>query len=151
MAYIGQSISGGTFFYTGATGGLVAANQDYFISLQWGCQHTLVDGTKTAIGTGLANTMFMVSGCTGNTMNAGRVCYDIVINGYSDWYLPSKDELNEMYLAKSYISGLDIYNNYWSSSQYNDNCAWVQFFLNGTQSELGEKDQLYRVRPIRTF
>jgi hypothetical protein len=148
MANIGDQVSGGTVFYTGTTI-LIAATRDLIGSRYWGCYLIGIDGTFTDIGTGQANTGLIVSGCTGNTMIAATSCDNLVLNGYSDWFLPSKDELNEMYKLKDLILGdFDLYDNYWSSSQYNPEAAWIQYFLNGTQSR-GDKDQLYRVRPIR--
>lgn len=151
MANIGDSVSGGTVFYTGATGGLIAATEDFRFPLYWGCYKLGIGCVSTVIDSGLTNTMLIVSGCTGNTMIAADVCYNLVLDGYSDWYLPSKDELNQMYLQKSIIGNFSELDNYWSSSEYTPETAWMQFFGNGTQSELGDKDQLYRVRPIRSF
>jgi hypothetical protein len=147
---IGDIVQGGIFFYSGSTV-LIAAQQDIKIPLYWGCYGVGVGGTLTAIGKGQANTNLILSGCTGNTMIAGYYCDTITISGLTDWYLPSKDELNEMYLQKEKIGGFDTTSNYWSSSQYTPETAWMQFFLNGTQSDLGGKDQLYKVRPIRTY
>lgn len=146
---IGDFDGGGIVFYSsGVT--LVASLEDLG-SLYWGCYKTPVDGTSSEIGTGSANTDLIYAGCTGNTMIAATACYNLSLSGYTDWYLPSKDELNEMFLQKDLIPGLNIYDNYWSSSQYTSECAWIQYFVNGIQSPLGDKDQLYRVRPIRTL
>ena len=154
MANIGDTIGGGVLFYSGATSGLVASSVD--IPFFWGGNGIEIVGTKTAIGTGAANTnlilsgtTLIVSGVTGSS--AAKFCYDLAIGGYTDWYLPSKDELNELYTQKAYISGLNLNGNYWSSSQTSSYCAWIQYFLTGTQSALGGKDQAYRVRPIRTI
>ncbi len=63
------------------------------------------------------------------------------------WRLPTKDELNQMYLKKKEICGfVAIY--YWSSSEDGLYYAWNQNFVNGYQlSEL--KYDLRRIRPVR--
>jgi len=146
---IGQFIQGGIYFYTGASFALVALQEDIEQPLTWGCYKTAIGDTSTIVGTGSDNTNYIVAGCTGNTMNAASVCNSYSFSGYTDWFLPSKDELNEMYLVKDLIGGFDINTNYWSSSQNMPQTAWMQFFLEGTQSNLGGKEQLYKVRPIR--
>lgn len=150
MAYsIGQSVSGGTIFYTAVTYSLAALPTDCIIPLYWGCYGVGISGTKTAISNGLANTLLIYSGCTGNTMIAADVCLSLTTSS-GGWYLPSKDELNEMYLQKNVIGNFSTYDNYWSSSQITPETAWIQFFKDGTQAS-GDKDQLYRVRPIKTI
>lgn len=145
---IGDFVQGGILFYSGATV-LIAAFDDILIPAYWGCYKTAVSGTSTAIGTGASNTAKIISVCTGFT--AAKFCDDYSFSGYTDWFLPSKDELNEMYLQKDEFNNLDEHTNYWSSSQNMPETAWIQYFLNGTQSELGLKDQLYKVRPIRVM
>ena len=56
-------------------------------------------------------------------------------SGYTDWFLPSKDELNEMYKQKNLIGGFADWE-YWSSSEYNLSNAWYQYFFHGGQSGL---------------
>ena len=74
---------------------------------------------------------------------------------YSDWYLPSRDELVEMYNTvgnggpEGNIGGFSN-NWYWSSSEYSGNHAWVVDFSNGGTNS-GLKDDAYRVRVIRAF
>ena len=149
MANIGENIGGGILFYTGATS-LVAAIRDIDIPVDWGLYGSEVIGTSTAIGTGQANTTAIINAFTGYT--AAKACNDLVLSGQSDWYLPSKDELAELYASgRTFLSGLDNYDNYWSSSQSSPHTAHMQYFLNGTQSSLGRKNQSYKIRPIRTL
>ena len=148
MANIGENIGGGIFFYSGATFGLVAATKDIHIPVDWGFYGTEVPGTSTVIGSGLANTT-LIANLSGYT--AAWACNSLILSGQSDWYLPSKDELNELYTQKEYVSGLDVYNNYWSSSQSSKDTAWMQYFLSGAQSSFGYTNQSYKVRPIRTL
>ena len=69
---------------------------------------------------------------------------------YTDWFLPSKDELNELYLQKNVVGGF-LSGHYWSSSETtNAAIATAQYFVNGNQLNL-RKDNTYRVRAIRAF
>jgi hypothetical protein len=148
--FIGQSYGGGIIFYIDGTGqhGLIVTTSDQSTGAQWGCYGTLIGGTSTAIGTGQANTTLIVNGCTTSGI-AARICNDLVLNAYSDWFLPSKDELNQMYLQKSVIGGFANYY-YWSSSEYIASDAWTQAMLSGTQS-ISSKLATYYVRAVRAF
>lgn len=104
----------------------------------WGGRGTSVGGTGTAVGTGAANTTAIVakygtSDPYHNTGNyAARLCDLYTYGGYSDWFLPSKDELNLMYQNKGTIGGFAS-SNYWRSSEYDSNSAWDQYFPSGFQ------------------
>jgi len=65
------------------------------------------------------------------------------------WRLPTKDELNQMYLEQENIGGFGAYY-YWSSSEYDADNAWNQYFSNGNQSSYN-KDFNFRVRPVRNL
>lgn len=147
---IGQSFGGGIIFYLDGTGqhGLIAATADQSASALWGCYGILIGGTATAIGTGQANTTAIINGC--NTAGiAARICDDLVLNGYSDWFLPSKDELNQMYAQRTVIGNLE-YRSYWSSSEESVNYAWFQYF-NGSNQFNDPKNTNYFVRAVRAF
>jgi hypothetical protein len=78
-----------------------------------------------------------------------RICGDLVLNGYSDWYLPSKDELNKLYLNRTAIGGFaDAY--YWSSTEADGTAAWFQYFGNGLQIA-NTKNYPNYVRAVRGF
>ncbi len=82
---------------------------------------------------------------------AAKICSDIVINGYDDWFLPSKDELNLMYVnLKEQGLGGFVDNMYWSSSEWSAQYAWLQYFSNGAQY-YARKYYAYCVRPVRAF
>ena len=80
---------------------------------------------------------------------AARLCGDLVQGGYSDWYLPSKDELNLLYLNRTAIGGFAD-NDYWSSTEFDGNTAWSQSFVDGFQANYDKNYTLY-VRAIRAF
>jgi len=84
-----------------------------------------------------------------NWNDAKKICKEHRGGGYSDWHLPSKDELNKLFLKKNKIGGFSN-NYYWSSTELNNYAAWFQFFLNGFQLDY---DKYYpsNVRAVRAF
>ena len=147
---IGQFYGGGIIFYIDSTGlhGLISAISDLSTGAQWGCYGTLIGGTGTAVGTGQANTKAIVNGCSESGI-AARLCYDLVMNGYSDWFLPSQDELNLLYQQEVVVGGFAS-NYYWSSSEYGKDYVWIQAFMSGNQYYY-YKNSTYYVREIRAF
>jgi hypothetical protein len=107
----------------------------------------MVGGTSTALGTGAANTAIVSSACGAGT--AARLCADLVLGGYSDWYLPSRDELNKLYINKSSIGGFTT-GGYRSSSENSAANAWVIAFYNGYASS-DNKYYAFYVRAVRAF
>jgi hypothetical protein len=109
----------------------------------------VVGADGTAIGTGAANTLNIVAQ-SGNiaTDSAAAYCDDLSYGGYIDWFLPSKDELNQMYVNKTTIGGFSNVE-YWSSSEYDNDEAWYQLFINGNQFSTTKYP--LNVRPIRSF
>lgn len=150
---IGESYGGGIIFYVDAKGqhGLIAAESDQSTSAAWGCSGTPVTfayGTKR--GCGQANTLSILDSCSTAGI-AARLCNDLVLNGYSDWFLPDKDELDLMYdnLKAAGLGGF-ANSNYWSSSSSGTVNAWSQSFINGAQTQTAKTIGL-RVRAIRRF
>jgi len=148
---IGSTFGGGLVFYNdGAGHGLVCAPTDQSTSAQWGCYGTAIGGTLTAINTGFANTNAIVAGCSTAGI-AARLCDTLTVGGFTDWYLPAKDELNLMYVNLHTQSlGSFASNFYWSSSEYDANYAWGQGFSNGNQAS-NSKTNAYYVRAVRAF
>jgi len=74
------------------------------------------------------------------------------VNGakFMDWRLPTKRELNLVYNQKSNIVG-DFFGIYWSSTEYDNNNAWAQIFLDGLQVNNIGKDYASGVRAVRAF
>jgi hypothetical protein len=110
----------------------------------------------TAIGTGFSNTSNIIAsqGIIATNYAAG-LARAYTGGGYTDWYLPSKEELNKLYLNRVAIGGFisDSYGNYWSSTENQappNNSAWLQYFENGGQQSF-EKDIKINVRAIRSF
>ena len=154
---LGHTFGGGLIFYLDLSGqsGLISADQDQSTGAQWGCSGTDIPGCYgTAIGTGQSNTNAIVNGCNDAGI-AAKLCNDLERNGYDDWFLPSIDELNKMYLnLKQAIPSLGGFANdyYWSSSENNMDNAWTQNFTsnNGSQTDLA-KTHTYHVRAVRAF
>jgi hypothetical protein len=82
---------------------------------------------------------------------AARLCGDLTEGGYSDWYLPSKDELNALYTNRIAISGFDELAYYWSSSEDDSDFAWGQYFGDGTQGLYSKGNPPNNVRAVRSF
>ena len=171
MIQLGDMFGGGVVLYIGESGrnALVTSIENIdgvYISgslygFEWGCYGTSVLGANgQAIGTGYQNTMDIVNqGCA--TVNGGitaaQAALDTEINGYSDWYLPSIDELVEMYYTigpggpYGDIDGFD--NDYswcWSSTEASNYDAWDVSFYNGGIDDFYKQGQDF-VRVIRSF
>jgi hypothetical protein len=131
---------------------LEAAPSDQSTGAEWGCDGVSIPGADgTAVGKGKQNTIDIESGCT-TPGTAADICAKLSLGGYSDWFLPSKDELNLMYenLKLFGVGGFADYH-YWSSSEYNAYYgAWGNNFDNGTQINYA-KNSLLRVRAVRAF
>ena len=131
--------------------GLVATATDVSVGAEWGCfsfSEGLNGADGIAIGTGNQNTIDIMAGC-GTAGIAARLCGDLVLGGYSDWYLPSKDELNKLYLNRVDIGGFTS-NHYWTSSEIDGFYANYQDFANG-QFTYGDRRNTKYVRAIRAF
>ncbi|NTW31337.1 MAG: DUF1566 domain-containing protein [Bacteroidetes bacterium] len=148
IAYIFQS--GDPGYISGQTHGLIAKSSDESTYLPWGCVSTTISGADgIALGTGSQNTTDIMNGCATAGI-AARVCRSYSGGGYSDWYLPSKDELNKLYLNNVSIGGFNT-EYYWSSSENSNTSAWNQGFSSGYQNQWGGKDGNSYVRCVRTF
>ncbi|MCF8449399.1 MAG: DUF1566 domain-containing protein [Taibaiella sp.] len=145
VAYILQPWDPG--YVAGVVHGLIAAAADQSTGTGWGCSSIDVAGTSTALGSGQLNTNLIIAACA--PTNAATICADLVTGGYSDWYLPSKDELNKLYLNRVAIGG---FVNAWyrCSSQSSSTYAWEQSFSSGTQTVYPKTD-LDHVRAVRSF
>ncbi len=145
--------AGGIVFYTsdddGGLHGMEAAPDDQSSGAEWGCFGTSIAGADgTAIGTGAQNTRDILAGCS-ETGTAAEIADAYTLNGYGDWFLPSKDELNWLYYAKDEVGGFAS-SGYWSSSESYSYFAWIQYFDGGLQG-LTNKGNPLRVRAVRAF
>lgn len=165
VAYIFQPRDPG--YVSGEIHGLIAAPSDQGINnfnlLE--C-NVIVGSSGTQMKTGLANTLALEK-LSGSNTNPAIVCSNLVLNGYDDWYLPSKDELYELYLNKNNIGSFTNYQ-YWSSSMLTStkadgyshtyyNTIWSLAFNSGIFSTLTLPDcsqfggNIGAIRAIRSF
>jgi hypothetical protein len=158
---IGDSYQGGKVAYilhpddpgyiAGQTHGLIAAANDQSTGINWyNGYNTTTGATGLALGTGKANTNTIITS-QGLGTYAAKLCADLLLNGYTDWYLPSKDELNKLYINRQLIGGFtnSLYG-YWSSSEVGNNIVWGQTF-NGGYQIINDKNSILYVRAIRSF
>jgi hypothetical protein len=105
--------------------------------------------TGTAIGTGYENTFEIISQDT-TANRAGTISREYRgPNNLTDWFLPSKDELNQLYAQRTTVGGF-VADLYWSSSENNEFNGWFQRFGDGAQSGDNKLSTNY-ARPIRAF
>ncbi len=161
---IGQNFQGGIIAYVfqygdqgyiaGETHGLIASPSDQSTGIQWYNGTYITTGTyQNAIGTGNSNTDTIVN-IQGAGVYAAKLCYDLVLGGYNDWYLPSYYELKKLYLNKTAIGGFAV-SAYWSSSEDyyaspNINTAVGLNFDTGYQT-FDHKNLTRYVRAVRNF
>ena len=103
-------------------------------------------GTGAAIGTGRANTIIILN-ADGNAP-AAKACIDYRGGGMSDWFLPSRDELNALYRARSQVGISTGF--FWSSTQRTPTTAWGRTFATGNEFD-NSKSQPNPVRAVRSF
>jgi len=156
---IGDSYQGGIIFWLDATGqhGLIAATADQSAGIQWYNETSRYTGTTgDGLYAGAMNTAMIVAtqmadNQTGNF--AAKVCadYSVTEGGviYGDWYLPSKYELNLLYIQKTTVGGFASAS-YWSSTENNNEDAWIHIFDDGYPNDYG-KHYTGGVRAVRAF
>ena len=171
--YLGQPYLGGVVAYILQSGdpgydanvkhGLIATPTDQTNTVasggsltggvEWGCMNTVISGASgIAIGTGNQNTVNIEAGCTVSG-TAADICANLVYNGFSDWYLPSIDELAKLYINRLIIGGFNNFD-YWSSTQSASYPAVGALALDFSDGSVGGKVKTgYQkgVRAIKSF
>ena len=153
---IGDTYAGGIIFYLDGTGGgKVCATADLSSAIQWTKStywNTTVPGGATSTTDGLANSNAIVAQAGAGSTYAAGLCRAYSApgdGGLNDWYLPSKDELNKLYLNKNVVGGF-ANTNYWSSTEGGNGSAWIQGFGSNYLNDYN-KSTTYRVRAVRAF
>ncbi|MCK5759657.1 MAG: hypothetical protein KAH33_00085, partial [Candidatus Delongbacteria bacterium] len=156
--YIGESYGGGIVFYVYDEGkhGLIVDTSGESTGEWYNGTYRYTGTTGDGLYAGTMNTAMIVAtqmadNQTGNFV--AKVCADYSVTDggvtYGDWYLPSKYELNLLYLQKDVVGGLQG-GGYWSSTEISSDSAWFQWFFSGEQDE-DTKNTVGYVRAIRAF
>ncbi len=150
----GKIYAGGFIFYFDESdgSGMVADLNDLSGLYNWGCEGIRVGGTYPYLGTGATNTEQIASECSVNSI-AAKACLSSEAQGYTDWFLPSMDELDEMHtnLSQRDLGNFKLYV-YWSSTEKDKNYAYKQLFNLNKNIGYYDKDLIkYAVRAARTF
>jgi len=159
-----QKSSGGTTFYdkgeyTDGWRYMEVAPVSSEFSAPWGLQGIDCPGTLTDLGAGRANTAIIIALLNANdeTGRAAQLCANLFIDDLNDWFLPSKDELNQIYMYEKDTGNIGEYKNiYWSSSANSEDpkySTWFQQFSDGYQDtnyHFGRNDEAF-VRAVRAF
>ena len=169
---IGDNFQGGTVFYILQNGdpgydpnvqhGLIVSDVDLNSSnkdTEYGCKGTL-NGTGPAIGDGANNTALILSTCSTAGI-AAELCnnYSITVGGitYNDWFLPSQDEIQELYNHSQYgpTGGMTLNTSfgnveYYTSTETSADKSYHLHFSNNNMHNDG-KDKRKNVRAVRSF
>lgn len=117
----------------------------------WGCEGIYINNTVQDFGSGVSNTGNIVNSCSTAGI-AARLCFDLVENGYSDWYLPSFYELKNILLNGSAIGGFDTTIAYWTSTEVGSIYSYSLHVLNpATHYYTFIKTYPCAYRPVRSF
>ena len=122
----------------------------------WGCIGVVIIGADgAAVGTGAQNTVDILAGCA-EVGTAAQIADAYELNGYTDWFLPSSEELNLLF-QESNVIGIIPNDGYWSSTEFNASDAWFNYFdsLSSENTILVQgafyKSHNIRVRVVREF
>ena len=151
IAYI--FVSGDSGYVAGQTHGLIVASSDQGSANWQNIPTTQNLGTSSVLGAGSSNTSIITTKYGAGTY-AAKLCSSYSSGGYSGWYLPSKDELNKLYLNRVAINaGFGSTIAYWSSTEYSASEAWTQNLSTGVQTGANESRYTFNrnVRAIRSF
>ncbi len=160
---IGSSYAGGIVFHIfksgepgyvpGETHGLICV-PSYLNKMLWANTSTYCS-TDTALGSGQNNTQLIVN-ALGNNAYAAYACDTCTQNGYTDWFLPSRNELlylisNKSYLPSNYFHRT-WYISFWTSSEVINNTAnaYDVTSIGGSVSQTKTTHEAY-VIPVRKF
>jgi hypothetical protein len=131
--------------------GIIAAPYDQTSGAQWGCFGSYLSGAnQSAIGRGQVNTEYILANCQDAT--AAFICDNLILEGYSDWFLPS---INELLTLNNNLAafGLGAFSAtaYWSSTDFEPERAAYYIFFVGYGDYFTEKYFANRVRAVRKF
>jgi len=130
--------------------GLIVSPADQSASSPWGFFKEQLGAHAKNIGDGKQNTAIIAKSSTNKNI-AARICSTLKLHGYSDWFLPSIEELKLMYYNfKAKALGNFSSVQYWSSSETDFNNAWIMDFGLGVSTE-NNTAKSYAARAVRYF
>lgn len=120
--------------------------------MTWGCYGSIIGQTQAIVGSGLENTLRILSVCTNNG-TAAKVCDAYSVNGLNDWFLPSIEELKIFYLSSvgAYTIPTASPREYWSSTEKNMDQAQSYDTQYSSINEWEYKSYGKKVRAIRRY
>lgn len=149
LHFLGESYGGGIIFYIDPSGLHGLIRSQYSLSgdsniVEWGCSGIDIPGTSTSLGSGQENTKKIIKACSTLRIPA-RICDDLVLNGFDDWFLPSRDEFSK--LCHSLLLSTTMH--WWTSSQYDKDRAYIS----GVEcySSFFPKEITVGIWPVRKF
>jgi len=158
---IGDYWAGGVVFYLDPSDpcnhGLVCAVSDQGTAI-WGCEGSEIPGADGHdIGDGAQNTADIIAGCATADI-AARICDNLSLNGYLDWFLPSRNELSTMYTYRIQINATSTANGgsnfasgwFWTSTERSATNAYIRFFYSGNTNDYPKNNNM-NVRAVRAF
>lgn len=143
---------GGKVFYitNGGMHGLEAAPTDSAVA-PWGCVGKSLGQTRRAVGIGAINTSEILAVCQSDEVNAAKVASDFTLNGFNDWFLPSVDELYQLYVHRDLVGGFNAAGFYWSSSAAGLELAENVYFQFDFFQDSDTRSIVGSVRPVSSF
>ena len=156
---IGQQFGGGVIFFVDASGqhGLIAAPQDAGSAggTVWDYSNNTTSLGATSNDDGKTNTSKIVTALGQSQNYAARLCTTYNGGGFNDWFLPSRNQLSQLYQQRNVVGSFNLSSGmYWSSTEQDEDKAWAVEFENGSNGgRLRErnKDDNLLVRPVRAF
>lgn len=161
--YIGELFEGGIIYHlwkdtNGVEHGLIVSLDDLGTSI-WGDDNVLVGSQSPWNGSANSNSIISAT-----NQSAASICANYNGGGFTDWYLPSLNELNLLW-ANLFNINMSIESNsgdiiqaallLWSSNEVNANLAWPFYTLTGSIFDTNlfpiTKTQQYNVRAVRKF
>ena len=116
---------------------------------KWSDTLTNIIGTNNGVGYGLLNTNIIVN-ALGNRAPAAKICFDLIDNGYSDWFLPTRQDLEKIKLTQS-ITDVNIWSVFWTSNQLSISDAYFVSYQAGIGQYWTLKTDAWYVVPARYF
>jgi len=145
---LGDRCGGGALIHFGAVK-LVAELSDPSYAREWGPVPDTVGASSD--NNGLLNIAAMLAhaGSLSNYPDP-KYCDDSLVGGYSDWYMPAKNELNAIYVDRAYVGGSFNSQKYMSSTEYSGYPSWMIWSQNmNTGLQDYEDNKHYNTRMTR--